>query len=57
MSEEELRIAWDFFDTSGKGKINAMDIKKRLSTFYKNVSMKEIKYLLNNQTEITFEEL
>jgi Ca2+-binding EF-hand superfamily protein len=28
-----------------------------LTTFYKNVSNKEIKFLLNNQQEITFEDL
>lgn len=57
VSEEELKLAWDFFDTKNTGKVSAHDIKKRLSTFYKNVSMKEIRYLLNNQQEISFDEL
>merc|ERR1711904_391080 len=39
------------------GKLTAADIKRRLTTFYKNVSNKEIKFLLNNQPEISFEEL
>merc|ERR1719408_1101860 len=57
IKEEELKVAWDFFDTKGTGRLTAGDIKRRLSTFYKNVSTKEIKFLLNNQPEITFEEL
>merc|ERR1712098_143837 len=57
MGEEELKIAWDFFDTKQAGKLTAGDIKRRLSTFYPNVQNKEIKFLLNNQPEITFEEL
>jgi len=55
--EDELKIAWDFFDTKGQGKLTAADIKRRLSTFYHNVSNKEIKFLLNNQPEISFDEL
>jgi len=57
ISEDELKVAWDFFDSKASGKITAHDVKKRLSSFYKNVSVKEIRYLLNNQPEITFEEL
>ncbi len=57
ISDEELKIAWDFFDPKGEGKLTAQDIKKRLSAFYKNVSVKEIRYLLNNQPEIKFDEL
>ncbi len=57
ISEEELKIAWDWFDSKSTGKLTAHDIKKRLSAFYKNVSVKEIRYLLNNQPEITFDEL
>jgi len=54
INEDELAIAWDFFDTNGAGKITAGDVKRRLSAFYKNISSKEIKFLLNNQPEITF---
>mmetsp|Transcript_24736 Transcript_24736/g.70592 ORF Transcript_24736/g.70592 Transcript_24736/m.70592 type:complete len:183 (-) Transcript_24736:186-734(-) len=57
ITEDELRIAWDFFDTAGKNKLTSGDIKKRLQTFYKDISTKEVKFLLNNQPEITFEEL
>eukprot|EP00928_Gymnodinium_smaydae_P064140 TRINITY_DN47554_c0_g1_i1.p1 TRINITY_DN47554_c0_g1~~TRINITY_DN47554_c0_g1_i1.p1 ORF type:complete len:197 (+),score=43.65 TRINITY_DN47554_c0_g1_i1:69-593(+) len=57
ITEDELRVAWEFFDTSGKTKLTMGDIKKRLSTFYKDVTTREVKFLLNNQPEITFEEL
>ncbi|CAE8654886.1 unnamed protein product, partial [Polarella glacialis] len=57
ITEEELRVAWDFFDTAGKGKLSMSEIKKRLQTFYKDISTREVKFLLNNQPEITFEEL
>ncbi len=57
IGEKELKVAWDFFDQKGTGKISAHEIKKRLAVFYKNVSVKEIRYLLNNQSEITFDEL
>merc|ERR550534_2577778 len=54
ISQEELRIAWDFFDSNGAGKLTAGDVKRRLQPFYKNISNKEIKFLLNDQAEITF---
>mmetsp|Transcript_25197 Transcript_25197/g.63415 ORF Transcript_25197/g.63415 Transcript_25197/m.63415 type:complete len:184 (+) Transcript_25197:107-658(+) len=57
IGEKELRVAWDFFDQKGTGTISAHEIKKRLAVFYKNVSVKEIRYLLNNQSEISFDEL
>eukprot|EP00397_Hematodinium_sp_SG-2012_P047012 GEMP01053307.1.p1 GENE.GEMP01053307.1~~GEMP01053307.1.p1 ORF type:complete len:172 (+),score=36.35 GEMP01053307.1:69-584(+) len=54
ISEEELRVAWEFFDPKGLGKLTAGDVKRRLSIFYKNISNKGVKFLLNNQSEITF---
>uniref|UniRef100_A0A7S2K1J0 Calmodulin n=1 Tax=Zooxanthella nutricula TaxID=1333877 RepID=A0A7S2K1J0_9DINO len=57
IKEDELKVAWDFFDVAGKNKLTSTDIKKRLQTFYKDVSTREVKFLLNNQPEITFEEL
>eukprot|EP00929_Paragymnodinium_shiwhaense_P020429 TRINITY_DN13626_c0_g1_i1.p1 TRINITY_DN13626_c0_g1~~TRINITY_DN13626_c0_g1_i1.p1 ORF type:complete len:174 (-),score=62.87 TRINITY_DN13626_c0_g1_i1:327-848(-) len=57
ISEDELRVAWDFFDTTGKAKLTMNDIKKRLQTFYKDITTREVKFLLNSQPDITFEEL
>ncbi|KAF4661879.1 hypothetical protein FOL47_006511 [Perkinsus chesapeaki] len=55
--EEALRVAWDFFDTRGTGRINANDLKQRLVPFNSAITSKELKFLLNNQSEITFQEL
>jgi Ca2+-binding EF-hand superfamily protein len=57
ITEDELRVAWDFFDTTGKAKLSMGDIKKRLQTFYKDITTREVKFLLNSQPDITFEEL
>mmetsp|Transcript_44958 Transcript_44958/g.113945 ORF Transcript_44958/g.113945 Transcript_44958/m.113945 type:complete len:187 (+) Transcript_44958:41-601(+) len=57
ITQEELKVAWDFFDTGSKNKLSSNDVKKRLQTFYKDISTREVKFLLNNQPEITFEEL
>ena len=38
LTEEELKIAWDFFDAKGTGKLTASGVKRRISTFYKDVS-------------------
>eukprot|EP00927_Polykrikos_kofoidii_P059037 TRINITY_DN5402_c0_g1_i1.p1 TRINITY_DN5402_c0_g1~~TRINITY_DN5402_c0_g1_i1.p1 ORF type:complete len:181 (-),score=40.94 TRINITY_DN5402_c0_g1_i1:59-601(-) len=57
ITEDELKVAWDFFDTSGKARLTMGDVKRRLQTFYKDISTREVKFLLNNQPEITFEEL
>jgi len=57
ITEDELRVAWDFFDTQGKSKLTVGDIKRRLQTFYKDVTTREVKFLLNNQPEISFEDL
>ncbi|OLQ06552.1 hypothetical protein AK812_SmicGene10168 [Symbiodinium microadriaticum] len=57
ITEDELKVAWEFFDTSGKGKLTMSEIKRRLQTFYKDITTREVKFLLNNQPEITFDEL
>jgi Ca2+-binding EF-hand superfamily protein len=46
-----------FLEPKGVGKVTAGEVKRRLATFYKNISTKEIKFLLNNQPEITFNDL
>merc|ERR1719329_389589 len=57
ITEDELRVAWDFFDINGKTKLTMGDIKRRLQTFYKDITSREVKFLLNNQPEISFEDL
>eukprot|EP00743_Colponemidia_sp_Colp-15_P002416 GILK01002620.1.p1 GENE.GILK01002620.1~~GILK01002620.1.p1 ORF type:complete len:210 (+),score=44.80 GILK01002620.1:42-632(+) len=57
VTEAELKAAFEFFDESGSGKITLSDLKKRLSAFYKDLPVREYKFLLNNKPELTFEEL
>ena len=57
ISEEELKKAWEFFDPKHTGRLTSVEAKKRVGVFYKDVTSKEIRFLMNNQTEITFDEL
>ena len=57
VSDEELRAAFEFFDKDGKGKITLGDLRSRLGAFYTNMPMKEYKFLMNNQSEMTFDDL
>eukprot|EP00455_Lapot_gusevi_P044229 TRINITY_DN5492_c0_g2_i4.p1 TRINITY_DN5492_c0_g2~~TRINITY_DN5492_c0_g2_i4.p1 ORF type:complete len:243 (+),score=45.92 TRINITY_DN5492_c0_g2_i4:87-815(+) len=53
----ELKQAFDFFDVKGKGHITMTDLKSRLSVFYKNLQPREYKFLMNNQNELSFDQL
>ena len=57
ISEDELKKAWEFFDPKHTGRLTAVEAKKRVSIFYKDVTSKEIRFLMNNQNEISFDEL
>ena len=57
VDEAELKAAFEFFDVSGKGKITLSDLKQRLGAFYKNVPLREYKFLMNNQSELTLDDL
>ena len=57
VDEAELKAAFEFFDVSGKGKITLNDLKNRLGAFYKNVPLREYKFLMNNQSELTLDDL
>ena len=52
IDENELKAAFEFFDVSGTGKITLADLKNRLGAFYKNVPLREYKFLMNNQSEL-----
>lgn len=49
--------AFDFFDSKSKGRITTQDLKSRLTVFYKSLQPREFKFLMNNQPEMTFEQL
>jgi|TARA_B110000211_G_C13749161_1_gene408011 Ca2+-binding EF-hand superfamily protein len=57
IDEAELQAAFEFFDVSGTGKITLSDLKNRLGAFYKNVPLREYKFLMNNQSELTLDDL
>jgi Ca2+-binding EF-hand superfamily protein len=57
VSEDELKAAFDFFDTNGSGKITLQNLKSRLGAFYKNMPIKEYKFLMNNQSELSLQDL
>eukprot|EP00753_Platysulcus_tardus_P010494 PLAT2765.1.p2 GENE.PLAT2765.1~~PLAT2765.1.p2 ORF type:complete len:191 (+),score=96.40 PLAT2765.1:89-661(+) len=57
LSEEDLRVAFDFFDVDGSGKITLNDLKVRLGAFYKNLPMREYKFLMNNKAELSLDDL
>ena len=53
----ELKLAFDFFDPKQKGHITMQDLKSRLGVFYKNLQPREYKFLMNNQPELTYDQL
>ena len=57
VTEEELKAAFDFFDVDSSGKITLGNLRKRLGVFYKNMPAKEYRFLMNNKSEMTLEDL
>merc|ERR1719453_609916 len=57
VTEEELKAAFDFFDVDSSGKITLGNLRKRLGVFYKNMPAKEYRFLMNNKSEMSYDEL
>ncbi|CAM9374433.1 unnamed protein product, partial [Chrysoparadoxa australica] len=57
VTEEELKAAFEFFDVEGRGKITTSMLRKRLGAFYKNMTGSEYRFLMNNQPELTLQDL
>lgn len=57
VNPQELKQAFEFFDTDNKGFITIQDLKKRLGVFYDNLSLREYKFLMNNKQELTEQDL
>lgn len=52
MNSSELKEAFKFFDTEGKGAISAADLKEKLGLFNQTLSAKDYKLLLQNKVPI-----
>lgn len=57
ITPDDFKAAWEFFDPEGRGSLSAEDVRERLSIFYRNVTPKEVKFLMNNQPQISKQEL
>jgi calmodulin len=57
VTSEELQIAFDFLDVEKHGKITLGNLRKRLSIFFPDLPLKELKFLMNNSKELTLEDL
>ena len=57
ISQDDFKSAWEFLDPEGRGSLSAEEVRERLSVFYKNVTPKEVKFLMNNQAQISKQEL
>ncbi|KAG5190981.1 hypothetical protein JKP88DRAFT_256894 [Tribonema minus] len=57
VTDEELRAVFEFFDVDGRGVITSTCIRKRMGAFYKNMNPREYKFLMNNKSEMTLNDL
>lgn len=57
ISEDEIRKAFDFLDADSSGKLTVSKLKKRLSAFHPAMPLKEYRFLMNNKSEMSFDEL
>eukprot|EP01028_Stygiella_incarcerata_P011806 TRINITY_DN68872_c0_g2_i1.p1 TRINITY_DN68872_c0_g2~~TRINITY_DN68872_c0_g2_i1.p1 ORF type:complete len:276 (-),score=98.42 TRINITY_DN68872_c0_g2_i1:48-875(-) len=45
---EEVKEAFEFFDSAGKGVIRPKDLKEKLEVFYPNLTIKDYKFLIDD---------
>ncbi|KAH9111954.1 hypothetical protein AeMF1_013606 [Aphanomyces euteiches] len=57
ITREQIRAAFDFFDVEHKGCITLDNLKSRLSLFYKDMTPRDYRVLLNNEGELTEQSL
>jgi len=47
LTEDELSLAFEFFDVNGRGTLSQAELKARLAIFYPNLPDKEYKFLIS----------
>ncbi len=57
ISKEELENAFRFLDVDGKGTINLHTLRKSLSIFFPDISLRDLKFLMNNSRDLSVEDL
>ncbi len=57
VTPDQIRAAFQFLDVDKKQRITAENLRSRLSIFYDQLGLKDVKLLLNDQHELTEEYL
>lgn len=57
VDEKEIQAAFDVLDIDKNGFISLNNLKKRLGVFFPDMTAKEYRFLMNNQKEMTFDDL
>lgn len=57
ITKEEIAMAFAAMDTSKAGYLTIQSLKKCLSAFYPDMTTKEYRFLMNNQKELTIDDI
>lgn len=57
ITPDQIRAAFQFLDVDKKNRVTLENLRSRLSIFYDSLSLKDVKLLLNEETELTEEYL
>lgn len=57
VTHSEIEAAFAFLDKDGKGKVTVGDLKKRLSTFFPDLTTRDFKYLMDNKKELVLNDV
>jgi Ca2+-binding EF-hand superfamily protein len=57
ISEEDIEVAFKFFDVKGSGKITCTNLRERFEALTKKITKKELKSILDGKDSITMQEM
>ena len=57
VSKEELDNAFGFLDVDDKGTINLNTLRRSLSIFFPDISLRDLKFLMNDSRDLTVDDL